>query len=80
MGIHTINVPSTHRHVNSLMHDLEGFSLSLIEWALIISDGSCMSCCLYTHRVIQKQKDKDKVEENGDEEDEEGIEVDEDDL
>lgn len=35
---------------------------------------------IHTQRVIQKQKDKEKVEENGDEEDEEGIEVDEDDL
>ena len=35
---------------------------------------------LQTQRVIQKQKNKERVEENGDEEDEEGIEVDEDDL
>ena len=35
---------------------------------------------LQRQRVIQKQKNKEKVEENGDEEDEEGIEVDEDDL
>jgi hypothetical protein len=36
---------------------------------------------IHTQRVIQQQKDKEKVEENGDEEDdEEGIEVDEDDL
>jgi hypothetical protein len=35
---------------------------------------------IHTQRVIQKQNDKEKVEENGDEEDEEGIEVDEDDL
>jgi len=36
---------------------------------------------IQTQRVIQQQKDKEKVEENGDEEeDEEGIEVDEDDL
>jgi len=34
---------------------------------------------IQTQRVIQQQKDKEKVEENGDE-DEEGIEVDEDDL
>jgi hypothetical protein len=33
-----------------------------------------------TQRVIQKQKYKEKVEENRNEEDEEGIEVDEDDL
>jgi len=35
---------------------------------------------IHTQRVIQKQKDKEKVEENWDEEDEEGIDVDEDDL
>jgi len=35
---------------------------------------------IQTQRVIQKQKYKEKVEENGDEEVEEGIEVDEDDL
>jgi len=35
---------------------------------------------IHTQTVIQKQKDKEKVEENGDEEDEEGIEVDEDDC
>ena len=35
---------------------------------------------IHTQRVIQKQKDTEKVEENGDEEDEAGIEVDEDDL
>ena len=36
---------------------------------------------IHTQIVIQQQKDKEKVEQNGDEEnDEEGIEVDEDDL
>jgi hypothetical protein len=36
---------------------------------------------IHTQRVIQKQKDKEKVEENkDDEEEEEGIKVDEDDL
>ena len=36
---------------------------------------------VYTHtRVIQKQKDKEKLEENRDEEDEEGTEVEEVDL
>jgi hypothetical protein len=36
---------------------------------------------IHTQIVIQQQKGKEKVEENGDEEnDEEGIEVDEDDL
>ena len=35
---------------------------------------------VHTQRVIQKQKDKEKMEGNEDEEDEEGIDIDEDDL
>jgi len=56
---------------------LKGFQPILNRMTSDNSDGSCMSCCSYTHRVIQKQKDREKVEENGDEE---GIEVNEDDL
>jgi hypothetical protein len=75
MEIHTINVPSTHRHVNSLIYGLDRFSPSSIEWLL---DDTLF---IHTQRVIQQQKNKEKVEENGDEEeDEEVIEVDEDDL
>jgi len=35
---------------------------------------------VHTQRVIQKQQDKEKMEGNEDEEDEEGIDIDEDDL
>ena len=79
MGIHTINMPSTHRHVNSVISWIGGFQAILnrmtidnFRWFLHVM------LFIQTQRVIQKQKNKEKVEEN--EEDEEGIEVDEDDL
>src|ERR1700729_1894049 len=56
MGIHTINMPSNHRHVNSSMHGLEDFNLSSIERPSIISDGSCMSCCSYTHKELFRSR------------------------
>src|ERR1700733_5306132 len=56
MEIHIIHVPSTHRHMNSLMHGLKGFSLSSIECPLIISDGSYMSCCSYTHKELFRSR------------------------
>jgi len=83
MEIHTIHVPSTYRHVNSseLNAWLEMFQL-ILNRMTIDNFRWFLHVMLFTHtqRVIQKQKDKEKVEENVNEEDEEGIEVDEDDL
>ena len=80
MEIHTTNMPSTQacEQLNAWLGEFQSIlnrmTIDNFRWFLHVI------LFIHTQRVIQKQKYKEKVEENGDEEDEEGIEVDEDDL